>query len=88
MTDATFMFKMRQLRQGGVDSTHGETHFEKEDCIKHPKYKHLFFREDGTPIYRRPCVRLVRALYGHPDAGGMWERHCEAHLKKVGFVAI
>ena len=26
--------------------------------------------------YRRPVCRLVKALYGHPDAGTMWEQHC------------
>eukprot|EP00969_Alexandrium_andersonii_P345856 15287947-Alexandrium_andersonii.AAC.1 len=29
---------------------------------------------------------LVLALYGHPDAGGYWERRCEEHPKGVGFV--
>ena len=28
------------------------------------------------------------ALYGHPDAGGYWERHCENHFRRVGFVPI
>ena len=35
-----------------------------------------------------PSCRLRLALYGHPDSGGHWERHCESHLKKVGFEAI
>ena len=36
-----------------------------------------------------PVCPLKLALYGHPDAGGYWERHCEAHLvEKVGFVPI
>ena len=26
------------------------------------------------------------SLYGHPDAGGYWERHCEEHLASVVFV--
>ena len=24
--------------------------------------------------FRRPVVRLVKAIYGHPDAGTMWEQ--------------
>ena len=28
-----------------------------------------------------PLVRLNRALYGHPDAGGFWEMHCEKAVK-------
>ena len=27
--------------------------------------------------YSRPVVRLVLALYGHADAWGFWEAHCE-----------
>ena len=28
-----------------------------------------WFKSDGTPKYRRPVVRLIQALYGHPDSG-------------------
>eukprot|EP00969_Alexandrium_andersonii_P004808 208159-Alexandrium_andersonii.AAC.1 len=35
-----------------------------------------------------PVVPLVLALYGHPDAWGYWERHCEEHLKAVGYVPV
>ena len=38
--------------------------------------------------YRRPVCRMLRALYGHPDAGGMWERHNEEHLFSVGWESI
>ena len=34
---------------------------------------------------RRPVCRLVKALYGHPDAGTMWEQHCHNGVQKVGF---
>jgi hypothetical protein len=37
---------------------------------------------------RHPVCPLVLALYGHPDSGGYWERHCDAHLKKNGFESI
>ena len=26
--------------------------------------------------FPRPVCRLVKAIYGHPDAGTMWEQHC------------
>ena len=29
---------------------------------------------------------LYIALYGHPDSGGCWEKHCGDHLRSVGFV--
>ncbi len=38
-----------------------------------------------TGMFRRPVVRLVLALYGHADAAGFWEEHCEEKLKSVGF---
>ena len=42
-------------------------------------------REDGSLIHARPCVRLLKALYGHPDAGSCWERHCDARVASCGF---
>ena len=35
--------------------------------------------------YKDPVVPLILALYGHPDAGGFWELHCEKSLLEVGF---
>ena len=35
--------------------------------------------------FRRPVCRLVKALYGHPDAETMWEQHCHTAVQKVGF---
>ena len=35
-----------------------------------------------------PLIRLVKSLYGHPDAGGYWERHCTTRLKECGFEAM
>ena len=32
-----------------------------------------------------PCCRMLRALYGHPDAGYYWERHCRSIIVKLGF---
>ena len=40
------------------------------------------------PRFRRPVCRLLRALYGHPDSGGLWERHCDSHLRSIGFREI
>ena len=41
---------------------------------------------EGT--YKEPVVRLILSLYGHPDSGGFWEKHCENHLLKQGFETI
>ena len=35
-----------------------------------------------------PCLPLVLALFGHPDSGGYWERHCEKQLSSVGFEPV
>jgi hypothetical protein len=31
---------------------------------------------------------LLLALYGHPDSGGYWEKHCHKHLVAAGFTEI
>ena len=41
-----------------------------------------------VPRYRKPVVRLHKALYGHPDSGSYWEMHCDSCLKAVGFETI
>ena len=43
-----------------------------------------WYRSDGTPKCQRPVVRLIRALYGHPDAGALWETHCDKAVREVG----
>ena len=35
-----------------------------------------------------PVCPLRLALYGHPDSGGLWERHCQQELEKVGWTAV
>ena len=37
---------------------------------------------------KRLVVKLIRALYGHPDAGTFWEKHCDNRLQEVGFNPI
>ena len=36
----------------------------------------------------RPVVILKKALYGHPDSGTYWEKHCDAALRAGGFTPI
>ena len=38
--------------------------------------------------FRRPVVKFLWALYGHPDSGTLWEQHCDSHVKSVGFEPI
>ena len=41
---------------------------------------------DGRPLFKRPVIRLLRSLYGHPDAGAHWERKLEQELLDMGAV--
>ena len=36
----------------------------------------------------KPCYPLKMALYGHPDAGTFWEKHCNEQLASVGFEPV
>ena len=38
--------------------------------------------------FKKPVVPLLRALYGHPDSGTMWEVHCDKHVQSVGFKLV
>ncbi len=38
--------------------------------------------------YHKPVCKLLRALYGHPDAGGYWEKKCDEHMLSVGFIKV
>ena len=57
---------------------------------KHPTYiefpKHLIPKKWSH--LKRPVVRLIKALYGHPEAGGHWERHLTKIVLKLGAVRV
>ena len=38
--------------------------------------------------YRDPVCPLRLALYGHPDSGGIWEKHCTKQLRSIGWVPV
>ena len=38
--------------------------------------------------FREPVCLLKLALYGHPDSGGYWEKHCEEKVALCGFRPI
>ena len=42
-----------------------------------------WFDGQGVPLYYDPVVVLVRALYGHPESGALWDRHLRAILVKL-----
>ena len=47
-----------------------------------------YWPEDWHGKYKDPVVPLVKALYGHPDAGGMWERHAHERITRLGYQPI
>ena len=55
-----------------------------ETWISPPK----ILRPESWAQYYEPVFTLKLALYGHPDAGGYWERHCEEHLTSIGVVPV
>ena len=42
-------------------------------------------REAHAKTGRRPVCKLLRSLYGHPNAGLFWERKYKAVLRAAGF---
>ena len=47
-----------------------------------------WFNKDGTPKYKNPVVRMLRPLYGHPDAGTLWEQYSFKKLQEIGFQKV
>ena len=46
------------------------------------------WRKYWTKKFRRPVAKLIWALYGHADAGGFWEEHCEEKSCQLFFRAL
>jgi hypothetical protein len=38
--------------------------------------------------YQKPMCRLIKALYGHPEAGGHWEKHLTEAVSAAGGVPV
>jgi len=59
-------------------------------AVKTPTYieipKHLCPKEWAH--MRRPVCRLIRALYGHPEAGGHWEKHLALIVESIGGTVV
>ena len=56
--------------------------------IPREQWPKSWFDAKNQPKYYNPVCKLLKALYGHPDSGGLWERHCESHLLSVGFAEV
>ena len=47
-----------------------------------------WFDSKGEPKFADPVVRLRKALYGHPEAGALWEKHLKRILVELGWTAL
>ena len=74
-TDAYGCFAGHDIEQADATQAYVQAYLEgKETWVELPQeaidndpaHRHLFYTESGEPKFTRPCVRLVRALYGHP----------------------
>ena len=45
-------------------------------------------RPEAWSSFKRPVCPLRLALYGHPDAGGYWEKHCHDALLERGMKSV
>ena len=75
-------------RIGATPEEHRQ--FSDDVIAKHPTYiefpKHLVPKR--WRHLRRLVCRLLKALYGHPEAGGHWERHLKSINIKMGGVKV
>ena len=75
-----------KITQGDGKQAYTQTTFKgKPTWIRIPKYR---CPKEWHGKFKDPAIPLVLALYGHPDSGGFWERHCEDCLARVGFRAV
>ena len=47
-----------------------------------------WFSASGVALWKDPVVELSRALYGHPEAEALWEKHLGAVLRQLGWVPV
>eukprot|EP00971_Amphidinium_carterae_P139238 2759140-Amphidinium_carterae.1 len=81
-----FSVKMRDVSQAYLQSlidTPGRT----PTYVILPRefWPEKWFDKDGAPRFKCPVCRLKRALYGHPEAGKVWEDHLSEILKSTGW---
>ena len=48
-------------------------------------WQRMGFKNHGDD---RPMCRLYKALYGHPEAGGNWERLLNKSMKELGPIPV
>merc|ERR1712115_59382 len=87
MADAYGLMPGHIVQQSDAEQAYTQAWFRGEDTwVRLPKDQ--WPQEWKDKGYKDPVCPLVLALYGHPDSGGFWEKHCDAHLRTIGFEPI
>ena len=74
-------------QQSDVDQAYTQTlHTGEETWVEIPRMQ--WPRAWHNKMMQKPVCRLLRALYGHPQAGALWEKHCDEYLKSIGWIAV
>mmetsp|Transcript_55256 Transcript_55256/g.120861 ORF Transcript_55256/g.120861 Transcript_55256/m.120861 type:complete len:133 (+) Transcript_55256:11-409(+) len=59
------------------------------DCARAFLQAFLLLEEEAFGHFKQPTVRLRKALYGHPLASAMWDRHLRrVLLVEMGLIAV
>ena len=88
--DAWSCMPGHSCQQADANSAYTQAPFvgETDTYVRLPNNRWPQWWKDEYPDLKDPVCRLHKALYGHPDAGGFWERHCDQQLKECGFEII
>ena len=85
-----FVPKVRDAAQAYIQARIDDPRRHVRTWVRLPKswWPPEWFRPDGTPKFHDPVVLLVRALYGHPESGALWDKHLREILKKLGYQRV
>ena len=83
--DAYGFFKGHDIQQADADQAYVQSKLGGTPTwVRIPKQ----YQPGSWAGLKDPVCPLVLSLYGHPDAGGYWERHCTQALKSIGFEEV
>ena len=86
--DAFASFPGHAGEQADAEQAYVQADIDNTNAVTYVRLPKKYWPEAWDGKFTDPVVILEKALYGHPDAGGLWERKAEAHLQSEGFVPI
>ena len=76
--DAIASFPGNDGQQADADQAYIQADIDDTDVETFVRIPREFWPQEWVDQgLRDPVIKLTKALYGHPDSGGLWERHCE-----------